>query len=86
MESKKTKNLLTVKVESNLDKPMEMKILAESIKSVADNFSKALGSGLTLRAIAVLINDMMPTKDKVPVGDIKNILMYASNLRKHVTK
>lgn len=83
---KKLKNVVTVRVKTDLEKPMDVNILAEAIKSVADNFDKALHSGLTKRAICVLIKDMMPAKEMIGIGDIGNVLTYAMNLRKHLTK
>ncbi len=83
---KKLKNVATVRVKTDLEKPMDIDILAESIKAVADNIDKALNSGLTYRAICLLIQDQMSTKEKIPLTDINKVLMYACNLRKYVTK
>lgn len=84
--TRQLKNIATVRVKTDLEKPIDVDILAESIKSVADTFEKAISGGLTMRAICVLINDSMPTKEKVSVTDIWNVLIYASNLRKYITK
>lgn len=86
MEEKKLKTIKTIKVQTDEIKPMDISILAESVKKVADNMDKVLNSGLTLRAICILINDMMPTKEKVGIPDIRNVLIYASNLKKYIKK
>jgi len=86
MKNVSTKTIKTIRVKTDEVKPVDIEILAESVKKVADNMCKVLESGLTLRAISILIHDIMPAKEKVPAGDIRNVLIWASNLRKHITK
>lgn len=83
---KKLKNIATIRIKTDLEKPMDYDLIAENIKSVADSYSKALESGLSKRCIAVLINDAMPSKNKVSITDIQNVLVWASNLRIYTTK
>lgn len=85
-EKKEEKTLINIKVATDAIKPVDVKIMAESIKSVADNMSKVLGSGLTMRAICVLIHNAMPIKERIGLADIENVLLHASNLRKYTSK
>lgn len=84
MEPKSKKTV--IKVVTDYVNPMDITLLAESIKKVADNMSKVLGSGLSIKALCILIQASMTQKEKIPLVDIERVLLHASNLRKFVTK
>jgi hypothetical protein len=46
-----------IKVKKSEDKPESTEILAASIVQISDGFAKLLNSGLTKRAISVLLQD-----------------------------
>lgn len=85
MESRK-KNIATIRVKTDIENPIDVDLMAEHIKAVADHFSNALEKGLTRQAIAILIHHSMPLRDRVSVKDIMNVLAWACQLRKYVTK
>lgn len=82
----KTKNIATVRVKTDLVKPIDVDIMAEDIKSVAANITKALKGGLTMRALCVLIQDQMPNKAKIPLHEIESVLKYAGSINTYLTK
>lgn len=82
----KLKNAKIITIKTDEENPMPVELIAENIKKVADSFSKALNSGLTKQAICLLIQNAMPASQRISVTDINNVLVWASNLRKYVTK
>lgn len=86
MEPKKLKTIKTIRVKTDAEKPIEIEILAESIKAVSDHFNKAINSGLRKRAIAILIHDIIPSKNKVGIVDILTILDNLPLIKLHLTK
>lgn len=83
---KKTKNIATIRVKTDLEKPIDIDMVAEHIKSVSDNFQKALSSGMKMEGIVTLLHDSMPAKIKVNKTDIWNVLLYATKLKQHFIK
>lgn len=82
----KKKSLKTVSITTDEENPMPIELVAESIKSVSDNIGKALKSGLTTRAICILINANLPSTNRIGTKDIELILTTASKLDVYIDK
>jgi len=74
------KKAQTITIKTDEENPMPIEIIAETIKAVSDNMSKALNSGLTLKGICVLVNASLPSNNKIGLKDIELILTTASKL------
>ena len=82
---KRTRTVATVRVKTDLEKPMDIDLIAEHIKAVSENFKKAMESGLQKRAIIILIHDMIPQK-RVSLRDIEDVLYWAGQLSSYLKK
>jgi hypothetical protein len=75
-----------IKIKTDEENPEPIELIAKAVIAMSDNFQKALNSGLTERAIVVLIHDAIPGRESVSIQDIKTVLKYASELKKHYIK
>lgn len=82
IENKKT--IATVRVQTDMEKPVEIELLAESIKAVADNLQKVTDGPLTKRAVAILLHDVIPARHRVTVTDIITVLNWLPAIRSHI--
>lgn len=69
--------------EENLE-PAEL--IAQSIIQVSEAFEKIKKSGLSQRAIVLLLHDSIPARYKVGQKQIEAILEYAPQLKNHYVK
>lgn len=86
MNTTTKKNVATVRVKTDAEKPIDIDLIAESIAAVAGNFEKALKSGLTMRAIVLLVHDAIPAKFSVSKKDIELVLQYAPIIKTYLNK
>lgn len=80
------KNLKTITIVTDEENPIPVELIGESIKSISDTMSKVLNSGLTLKAICILINANLPSNNKIGLRDIELILTNASKLDVYIDK
>ncbi len=83
---KKLKNVKTVIIKTDEENPIPIELIAESIKMVGENMGKVLKSGLTLKAICILINANLPSNNKMGLKDIELILTTTSKLDVYIDK
>ncbi len=82
----KLKNVKTVNIKTDEENPIPIELIAESIKLVGENMDKILKSGLTLKAICILINANLPSNNKIGLKDIELILTTTSKLDVYIDK
>jgi transcriptional regulator with PAS, ATPase and Fis domain len=82
----KLKNVKTVTIKTDEENPIPIELIAENIKLVGENMSKVLKSGLTLKAICILINANLPSNNKIGLKDIELILSTTSKLDVYIDK
>lgn len=78
------KTMLKYSVTTDKLKPESVEILAENLKVIADSFKKVLNSGLSKRAIIVLIKDRC--SNSLSMNQIETVLDEAANLDKFLKK
>lgn len=76
----KTKDQI-VKIKVSEEDPESVELIAKSIVAVSDSFEKLLNSGLSERAIVLLLHDLIPGYCGVGIKHIEAILKYAPKLK-----